>query len=84
MVYPFVRALAINQYEIHLENVIIFQSYETIIAVYDRVNNKYTLDFKHNYSKTTSKYRNIFMKKTSKEVNKLIKNNLIEIKELNK
>ena len=51
---------AANQFVIKGENKIIFQSYDSIIAVVDYANKTIELGEDWNYSRTTSKHRNIF------------------------
>lgn len=50
-----------NQFIIEFGNYTAFQSYSTLIAVYDHENDTLYLDEKK-YSVTTSKYTNIFIK----------------------
>ena len=49
-----------NQFVIHTKKAIVFQSYETPIAVYDRESGIVYVDEKK-YSRTTSKYLNSFL-----------------------
>ena len=51
---------AANQFVIKGENKIIFQSYDSIIAVVDYANKTIELGEDWNYSRTTGKHRNIF------------------------
>ena len=51
---------ASNQFVIKGENKIIFQSYDSIIAVVDYNNKTIELGEDWNYSRTTGKHRNIF------------------------
>tara|TARA_R100000544_G_C2190527_1_gene41449 strand:+ start:235 stop:507 length:273 start_codon:yes stop_codon:yes gene_type:complete len=61
-----------------------FQSYETIIAKIDWLNNKIYLDENYwNYSRTTSVYRNKFLGIKIKEIKSKIKNNEIQLINLN-
>ena len=48
-----------NQFKLYYNNFVAFQSYKTIISVYDIKNNTMYTD-KDFYSMTTSKYRNLF------------------------
>lgn len=50
---------AVNQFKLHLNNFVAFQSYKTLISVYDIKNDTMYTD-KDFYSITTSKYRNLF------------------------
>ena len=50
-----------NQYVIHIDNNVAFQSYDSLIAVYDIENNTLTLGCNFDYSTTTSKYLNQFI-----------------------
>ena len=50
-----------NQFIIEFDNYTAFQSYNTLIAVYDHENDTLYLD-KKKYSVTTSKYTNMFIK----------------------
>lgn len=48
-----------NQFKLFYNNYVAFQSYETLISVYDIKNDTMYTDKKF-YSTTTSKYRNLF------------------------
>ena len=65
-------------------NIEYFQSYETMIAKIDWLNNKIYLDENYwNYSRTTSRYRNKFLGLVTKEIKSKIKNNEIQLINLN-
>jgi hypothetical protein len=60
-----------NQFIIEVNNSIIFQSYDSVIA--KKENERIFLDEKYwNYSKTTGKYRNLFLGEDKKETQKKI------------
>ena len=60
---PKVIRLADNQYIIKIGGKLIFQSYESTMAVYDTENGFIRLDNnKDNYTRTTSKYLNMFLR----------------------
>lgn len=71
-----------NQFEIHHTNGIVFQSYQTIIAVKLKSGEIY-LDPIYKYSQTTSKYCNAFLGMTSAERDNAIKMGVIKIVDLN-
>lgn len=48
-----------NQFKLWYNNFVAFQSYQTLISVYDCKNDTMYID-KEFYSNTTSKYRNLF------------------------
>lgn len=48
-----------NQFKLYYGNYVAFQSYQTLISIYDVKNDTMYTD-KDFYSKTTSKYRNLF------------------------
>ena len=48
-----------NQFKLYYNNYVAFQSYQTLISVYDMKNDTMYTD-KDFYSTTTSKYRNLF------------------------
>lgn len=48
-----------NQFKLYYNNFVAFQSYQTLISVYDVKNDTMYTD-KEFYSSTTSKYRNLF------------------------
>lgn len=48
-----------NQFKLYYNNYVAFQSYQTLISVYDIKNDTMYTD-KDFYSTTTSKYRNLF------------------------
>lgn len=65
-------------------NIEYFQSYKTMIAKIDWLNNKIYLDKNFwNYSVTTSRYRNKFLGLDTKEIKSKIKNNEIQLINLN-
>ena len=71
-----------NQFIIHHNGKVYFQSYDVIIAIKD--GGKITLDKDYwNYSVTTSKYRNEFTGLNTKETKEAIKNGEIELADLN-
>ena len=73
-----------NQFLIHAESGVYFQSYNTIIAFIDN-EGKITLDVdKWDYSVTTSKYRNKFTGMTTQETKSKIKYGEIQLRDLNK
>ena len=53
---------AVNQFVLYMNNVIAFQSYDSIIAVVDKDSKTITLYADWDYSKTTGKHRNIFFR----------------------
>jgi hypothetical protein len=66
----------LNQFIISYNNIRIFQSYRSLIALYD--NNKIIINEDYyKYSRTTSKYLSLFLDRTSKEIAKDIKENRI-------
>ena len=72
-----------NQFIIHADEGIYFQSYNTIIAFIDN-QGKITLDVdKWDYSSTTSKYRNKFTGLTTQETKKKIESGEIQLADLN-
>jgi hypothetical protein len=75
-----------NQFEITVGGKVYFQSYQTIIAVYDQRTGKTTLDKnKWDYSTTTGKYRNMWLADKSKaETEKKIKSGYYKLRDLNK
>lgn len=50
-----------NQFKLYYNNFVAFQSYDTLISVYDCKNDTMYTD-KEFYSTTTSKYKNLFNK----------------------
>ena len=73
-----------NQFLIHAESGVYFQSYNTIIAFIDN-EGKITLDEdKWDYSVTTSKNRNKFTGLTTQETKKKIESGEIQLVDLNK
>lgn len=73
-----------NQFVIEDGNKVVFQSYETPIAVYDRVSCECIVNFDYfDYSVTTSKYFNQFIKECvdytadTKELKKALNNRMI-------
>lgn len=85
-----------NQFINESDDLVIFQSYDNVIASYDKRSKVLTLDcFYWDYSRTTCKYLyrfineycyNIFCRdiNSKKQVNYLIYNNKILLKDLNK
>lgn len=53
---------AVNQFVIYADGKIIFQSYNSIIAVVDKTNKTIELGEDWDYSVTTGKHRNIFFR----------------------
>lgn len=71
-----------NQFRICDGNKLVFQSYDSVIAVKD--NGKVYLDEKTwDYSKTTGKYRNMFLGETKAETLKKIKSGEYTLANLN-
>jgi len=72
-----------NQFFITIDDMEIFQSYKTIIAV-RRANDPEVvlLDFNYSYSPTTSKYLHQFLGYKRDMINKKIENNSIKIMDL--
>jgi len=76
--------LAVNQFTFSDEQGNkFFKSYNTVIAK-RTVEGIVTLDPKHDYSKTTARYRNEFLGETTKEVLNKIKKGDYKIENLNK
>lgn len=72
-----------NQFKIYTKTGCIFQSYNTIIAEYNK--GQLILDNKAmDYSRTTSKYLFLFTHSNRKELMSGIKNKTIKVKDLNK
>jgi len=71
-----------NQFYIHTDKGVFFQSYQTIIAFEDK-QGKVTLDRNWDYSKTTGKYRNIFLGESKKETEKKIASGEHKLADLN-
>ena len=73
-----------NQYEITLDNGdVVFQSYNSIIAIWSP-RGKVKLDKNSwDFSKTTGKYRNQFLGETKKETEAKIANGTYELVDLN-
>jgi len=57
----------VNQFVLHFEKGIVFQSYSSVIVVQAFGKGTF-LGQDWNYSKTTSKYRNMFLNETSDEI----------------
>ena len=76
---------ATNQFQISTpDGCMVFQSYETAIAMYDK-NNQLVLDNNAlNYSRTTSKYLYIFTQMNRKQLENGIKEGRILTQDLNK
>ena len=53
---------AMNQFVLYVDNIIAFQSYDSLIATVDRSEKEVTLFPSWDYSVTTGKHRNIFFK----------------------
>lgn len=53
-----------NQFKLYYNELVAFQSYQTLIAVYNSENDTMYTDKKF-YSNTTSKYKNLFVKEFS-------------------
>ena len=53
---------AVNQFVLYMNNVIAFQSYDSIIATVDKDSKTVILYKDWDYSKTTGKHRNIFFR----------------------
>lgn len=76
----------VNQFIIRDKNVIIFQSYNSVICkeVNENGTKKVYLDEKYwDYSKITGKYRNIFLGETKTETQKKIDNGTYILTNLN-
>lgn len=74
--------LANNQCMIFTDDVVLFQSYNSIICKIE--NGKTFLDEKFwDYSKTTGKYRNIFLGETKQETIKKINSGAYQLTNLN-
>ena len=73
-----------NQFLIHAETGVYFQSYNTIIAF--KLNSGFIMldKGKWDYSVTTSKYRNKFTGLTTQETKKKIESGEIQLRDLNK
>ena len=72
-----------NQFTIHTEEGVYFQSYDTIIA-YRPYNGKTVIDEnKWDYSQTTGKYRNRFLGEKMKETVVKIESGVYELDNLN-
>ena len=76
-----------NQFEIHTDDGVYFQSYQSIIAFVPAVGDgtkKTQLDSKYwDYSVTTNKYRNQFLGLNSKEIKAKIDSGEFELVNLN-
>lgn len=71
-----------NQFKIEVDNVVYFQSYESIIVKIE--NGQTYLDSAYwDYSRTTSKYRNIFLGEDKKRTEHKIKNGIYILTDLN-
>lgn len=71
-----------NQFVIELENKILFQSYDSIIAEVTK-GFIYLDPVYYNYSKTTSKYLYIFLNMNKKKLKDELKSGKIQFKNLN-
>lgn len=65
-----------NQFIIEFDNFIVFQSYNTLIAVYDHENDVMYQDIEK-YSMTTSKYLNMFIREYQPLHISKVKNNTL-------
>jgi len=74
-----------NQFLIHTNKGVFFQSYSSIIAFKPYNSNKKTLiDYESwDYSRTTGKYRNIFLRETKAETQKKIDSGVYKLCNLN-
>lgn len=73
-----------NQFIIHTEEAKYFQSYDSIIAMYDYNKRKWFLDEKYwDYSRTTSKYRNLVIGIDTKTTKQRIADGTYELVNLN-
>ena len=73
-----------NQFLIHTNKGIFFQSYNSIIAFKPYGNDKIVLDTETwDYSRTTGKYRNLFLRENKEETQKKIDNGTYELANLN-
>lgn len=71
-----------NQFQIEIDGKIIFQSYNSVIAI--KENGKITLDETYwDYSKTTGKYRNQFLGEDKKATEAKIKSGEYTLTNLN-
>ena len=64
-----------NQFVIYLEDRVVFQSYDSIIAV-RHDNGAIELGEDWNYSRTTAKYRNEFLNENTAETRKKLKSGI--------
>lgn len=71
-----------NQFRISTNKGVYFQSYDRIILFIHK-DGKIELDYKWNFSPTTSKYRNLFLGETTKETEKKIKEGIYILTDLN-
>jgi len=72
-----------NQFVVTVDNMEIFQSYKTVIAVRWADKEVVLLDYNYNYSPTTSKYLYQFLGFKKDIINKKVQNNSIRIMDLN-
>lgn len=73
-----------NQFLITIGDLTFFQSYQSVIAVWDKSTGKITLDANYwDYSNTTSKYRNEFLGENTKETRNKIENGTYAVAVLN-
>jgi hypothetical protein len=73
-----------NQFVVTVDNMEIFQSYKTVIAVRNGNNPEVVLlDYNYSYSPTTSKYLYQFLGFKKDTINKKVQNNSIRIMDLN-
>ena len=74
-----------NQFIIEDKNKIIFQSYDSVIAVRNKKTGKVTLDsYYWDYSATTGRFRNIFLNEGIAETRKKITSGIYKLSNLNK
>lgn len=71
-----------NQFKVHTENAIYFQSYNTMIVKIEDGQTYLDADY-WDYSKTTGKYRNIFLGEDKKETERKIKSGIYILTNLN-
>lgn len=72
-----------NQFIIHTNDGVYFQSYKSIIAFIDNRDNVYLDSYYWDYSVTTSKYRNQFLKTDTQDTKKGIAEGMIKLVDLN-
>lgn len=72
-----------TQFEIHTEDGVYFQSYETVIAFEPKTGPTVLDTGALHYSRTTTKYLNIFLGTNTREIKEWIADGRIVLKELN-